>query len=78
MLTEASRKVIGILASRVAAAGEPWTLSFDPARLVGFLHALGFVHLDDLDGDAINARYFSRRDDGLRVGAAGRLLYAEV
>jgi methyltransferase (TIGR00027 family) len=78
MLTEASRKVIGILASRVAAAGEPWTLFFDPARLVGLLHALGFTHLDDLDGDAINARYFSRRDDGLRVGSAGRLVYAEV
>jgi len=77
-LTEPGRKTIELIAARVAAAGEPWRLFFDPARLGSSLRALGFAHIDDLDGPAINARYFDRRSDGLRVGSAGRLLYAEV
>ena len=77
-LTEPVRKAVEFMASRVAAAGEPWTLFFDPARLARSLDALGYTHVDDLDGEAINARYFDGRADGLQVGSAGRLLYAEV
>jgi len=77
-LSEPARRVVALMAERVAAAGEPWTLFFDPVRLGRSLHGLGFTHVEDLDGDAINRRYFAQRDDGLHVGTVGRLLYAEV
>jgi methyltransferase (TIGR00027 family) len=77
-LSEAARQVFATMASRVAAAGEPWTLFFDPGRLERSLRDLGFTHVEELNSEAINARYFDRRTDGLRVGSIGRLLHAEV
>ena len=73
-----ARQVVEMMASRVAAAGEPWILFFDPTRLAQSLHELGFTHIEDLDGGAINARYFDQRSDGLRVGSVGHLLHAQV
>jgi methyltransferase (TIGR00027 family) len=65
------------LASRVAAAGEPFQLFFDPAVLAAQLRQLGFRHLEDLDAAEINSRYFRNRADGLSIrGRAGRLLSA--
>jgi len=65
------------LALRIAGIVESDILADIPREQHPLARALR-AFLDDLDGDAINARYFSRRDDGLRVGPAGRLLYAEV
>jgi methyltransferase (TIGR00027 family) len=45
------------LAARVAAAGEPFQLFFDPAELAGYLEGLGFNYREDLDQAAINGRY---------------------
>ena len=77
-LPDAARGVVDAMAARVAAAGEPWTLFFEPLALAHALNRLGFEHIDDLDGDAINARYFAQRADGLRVGSVGHLLHARV
>jgi methyltransferase (TIGR00027 family) len=77
-LPDAARRVVDAMAARVAAAGEPWTLFFEPRALARALRRLGFGHIDDLDGDAINARYFAQRADGLRVGSVGHLLHARV
>jgi methyltransferase (TIGR00027 family) len=65
------------LAERVARAGEPFRLGFDPAELRELLMECGFTRVEDLDGDAVNARYFAGRTDGLTVrGALGRLACA--
>jgi methyltransferase (TIGR00027 family) len=65
------------LADRVARAGEPFRLGFDPAELRELLMGCGFMRVEDLDGDAIHARYFAGRRDGLTVrGALGRLACA--
>jgi methyltransferase (TIGR00027 family) len=65
------------LADRVARAGEPFRLGFDPAELRELLMECGFLRVEDLDGDAVNARYFAGRSDGLTVrGALGRLACA--
>ncbi len=64
------------MAERVAAAGEPWRTFFEPAALRGHLLAVGFADVEDLDGDALNARYFAARSDGLRVGSVGRIVTA--
>jgi methyltransferase (TIGR00027 family) len=71
------RMAFDALAARVAAAGEPFVGFFDPETLSHELQLMGFKHIEDLDGDEINARYFSGRADGLRVGGGlARLLCA--
>ena len=67
------------LSARVASAGEPFRLFFDPKALTEELTALGFGGIEDLDSREINARYFSNRTDGLRVaGGLAHLMSAWV
>lgn len=73
------RIVFDRIASRVAAAGEPFRLFLDPAKLADQLKATGFESTEDLGSDEINARYFHKRTDKLRVGGRlGRLMSAVV
>lgn len=72
------RRVFDALASRVAAAGEPFQTFFTPAQLAAELHAAGFGTVEDLGQDDINARYFRGRTDGLRVGSLAHLVSAWV
>ncbi len=71
------RLVFDRISARVAAAGEPFQLFFDPKQLAQRLHQIGFTHLEDLGVAEINARYFAGRSDKLRVrGALGRMISA--
>src|SRR5262249_47995659 len=74
LLTPAQRGVFDALATRVAAVGEPWRTTFSPDGLAARLGRLGFAHVEDAGADELNPRYFSGRDDGLRVGAAARIV----
>jgi methyltransferase (TIGR00027 family) len=68
-----------LIAKRVAAAGEPFQLFFNPKELAADLCQLGFTQVETLDGQQINARYFQDRSDGLRVGGGlGQLMSAWV
>lgn len=71
-----SRVAFDLLANRVAAAGEPFVGFFDPQELARDLTQKGFVHIEDLDSDKINRRFFTGRKDGLRVAGPGRLMCA--
>jgi methyltransferase (TIGR00027 family) len=65
------------LAERVAQAGEPFRLGFEPAELLRLLQQCGFTRVEDMDNEAIAARYFAGRADGLTVrGGMGRLACA--
>jgi methyltransferase (TIGR00027 family) len=64
------------LAKRVAALGEPWKTFFLPPALHALLARHGLTVLEDLDATAINARYFARRRDHLRVRGVGRVAAA--
>ena len=66
------------LTSRVARAGEPWTAFFEPEALESGLRRLGARSVVDLDGAAINARYFAGRSDGLHVASSGHLMVAST
>ncbi|MGA9624125.1 MAG: SAM-dependent methyltransferase [Bryobacteraceae bacterium] len=78
-LSPREQLALDALASRVAAAGEPFHLFFDPAALAAQVHQLGFRHLEDLDAAEIDSRYFRGRADGLSIrGRAGHLLCARV
>ena len=78
LLTPLQQAGLDAMASRVARAGEPFQLFFDPAALASDLARLGLGEIEDLGGDAINARYFAGRSDGLAVGGGGHLLSAWV
>ena len=63
------------LASRVQSAGEPFQLFFTPGEIATEFSA--FRSREDIGAAEINARYFSGRDDQLRLlGSGGRLLSA--
>ncbi len=73
------RLVLDALAARVAAAGEPFRLFFEPEQLAAQLRRSGFNHIEDLGSAEINRRYFSGRADGLELKSnLGRLLSART
>jgi methyltransferase (TIGR00027 family) len=78
LLSPMQQLALDALAARVARAGEPFQLFFDPATLANDLARFGFGNIEDLDSDQINARYFAGRADGLAVSGGGRLLHAQV
>lgn len=79
LMNPAQRTVVDALSARVARAGEPFRLFFDPNELAADLRGLGFTSIEDLAGEEIDARYFSGRSDGLSVkSAAARLLKAFI
>ncbi|QOY88472.1 class I SAM-dependent methyltransferase [Paludibaculum fermentans] len=62
------------LAKRVAAAGEPFQLFFEPETLARRLRLLGFERIEDLGRDELNERYFLNRVDEFRLrGGLGRI-----
>jgi methyltransferase (TIGR00027 family) len=58
--------------------GEPWQSYFHPQELHREIAALGFRDVTDFSADQLNARYFQKRKDGLRVGNGFRILRAVV
>jgi methyltransferase (TIGR00027 family) len=73
------RLAFGVLAKRVAAAGEPFQTYFEPSELQQELSLLNFKTFENLDPDEINARYFSGRSDGLKIyGSLARLMTART
>ena len=72
----ASRMVVAAMARRVRSIGEEWKSSMAPADIVAQMHALGFDDVVDLDGRALNARYFASRTDRLRVGDSAHVMRA--
>jgi methyltransferase (TIGR00027 family) len=67
------------ISARVALAGEPFQLFFEPKTLADRLHKMGFDHVEDLTAEDINARYFAGRADKLRVrGGLGRIICARI
>lgn len=78
-LSERERAALDALSERVARAGEPFQLFFEPWELAALLRELNFHDLDDLGAEEINARYFVGRADGLKIrGKLGRLMHARV
>jgi methyltransferase (TIGR00027 family) len=75
-LSESERARREVLASRVAAIGEPWITYFDPPSLASEIKLLGFKRVEDLGPGEANDRYFKDRTDGLRVGRGSHLMKA--
>lgn len=75
-LNPVERAIHEVVSQQIAAMGEPWLSSFDPAALARQLRELGFTQTDDLGADELNPRYFARRKDGLRTGGGVRIMCA--
>jgi len=78
LLSPTARKVFDGLADRVARAGEPFQTFFDPSSLKAALQEMGFGQVEDLEPEAMDARYFRGRTDGLRVGRLAHVMNARV
>ena len=78
LLTPSQRSSFDTLERRVASAGEPWQAFFDPGLLTRDLQAMGFGYVEDKGPEEINARYFTNRKDGLRVGSLSHVMIAQV
>jgi len=79
LLNAGQRQAQAALSKRVAAAGEPFQIFFDPAKLQDELKSLGFRRTEFLGSQQLNARYFQGRADGLLVrGGLGHLMAAWV
>jgi methyltransferase (TIGR00027 family) len=79
LLNVGQRMALDALSQRVAAAGEPFQLFFDPGKLQDELTRMGFHRTEFLQREQLNARYFKDRTDDLRVrGGLGQLMGAWV
>jgi len=76
LLTGSQPAVFDRLAAQVAATGEPWRTTFDPAALSSRLRAVGFTAIEDAGPELLNARYFAGRADGLSVGGMAHVIWA--
>lgn len=76
MLNPIERVVSEVLELQIAALGEPWLSTFDPAQLQSQLLELGFSSAASATPDDLNLRYFARRKDGLRTGGGVRIMCA--
>ena len=65
-----------VMKQRIAALGEPWLSTFDPTHLQRQLLELGFGTAESATPEDLNARYFARRKDGLRMGGGIRIMCA--
>ena len=70
-LTPARRLVFDRLASRVAAAGEPFRLFFSPDEMDRELGRAGFGRMEQVDHERLNELYFAGRTDGLKLSPSG-------
>jgi methyltransferase (TIGR00027 family) len=70
-LTFLRRMAFDALATRVAAAGEPFKLFFTPDLLDSELHRAGFHRTEQRDSDWLNQMYFAGRSDGLKLPSPG-------
>lgn len=67
------------LVAQLAERGEPWKSFFEPDELTERLATLGFGSCHSWLPDELNCRYFSDRQDGLRISATPtRLMLATV
>ncbi len=71
MLPPVEKMIAEYSAGMFAAMGEPWISTFEPDALQKTMREMGFSGLENHGPADLNARYFSRRKDGLQTGDGG-------
>jgi len=67
MAEPAVRPGIEAAARGARAAGTPWLSFFTPEEMLSLARDAGFERVEHVSADALTARYFAGRDDGLRL-----------
>jgi methyltransferase (TIGR00027 family) len=78
LLDAVRRAALARFTDRLAAIGEPWRSFFEPREILERLSTFGFRSVKDWGPEDLNAQYFSRRTDALRVGSLGHVVVARV
>lgn len=71
LLSPVEQMMMQATADMMAAGGEPWRSSSQPARMRRLLAEAGFTVEEDLAPADLNHRYFDRRRDGLQIAGGG-------
>lgn len=75
LLSELERAGLEALSRRVAKVGEPFRLFFEPRELGDLLGRVGFHQIRDWGSTELNSRYFTSRQDGLKLmGSVARIM----
>lgn len=75
----AMRPGIEAAARGARANGTPWLSFFEPEAMLALAREAGFAEVEHVSADALTARYFAGRDDGLRLPShSEELLVATV
>jgi O-methyltransferase involved in polyketide biosynthesis len=77
-LAPAARAIFDRVSGGAAAVNEAWISFFDPPEIERVLHDAGFRNVIDVDGPALNQRYFNGGTGELRVGSLGHLTHAST
>jgi methyltransferase (TIGR00027 family) len=78
-LLDPIERVIGeFVARQIGATGEPFVSEFEPAALAAELRDLGLRTIVDPSAAELSQRYLARRQDGLHVGGAFRVMTARA
>jgi methyltransferase (TIGR00027 family) len=79
MVEESVRPGVEAAARGARAAGTPWLSFFTPEEMLAFAREAGFREVTHVSADALTARYFAGRGDGLRLPSnSEELLVATV
>ncbi len=78
LLSPMGKRAFDSLSLFVAQAGEPFQSFFDPSCLKASLLVMGFLYVENIEPEEMNARYFMGRTDGLRTGSLAHVINAIV
>jgi len=67
MVEPAMRVGVERAAEGARANGTPWLSFFTPDQMLSLAREAGFAHVEHVSADALSARYFAGRTDGLRL-----------
>ena len=78
LFDDENRRLLALWKARRASVGEPVLSQFEPTTLATRMQEFGFTQVWDVGPEALDARYFAGRTDGLRASAHAHLMKARV
>jgi methyltransferase (TIGR00027 family) len=78
LFDDENRRLLALWKARRASVGEPVLSQFEPTTLATRMREWGFTQVWDVGPEALDARYFAGRTDGLRDSPNQHLMKARV
>jgi O-methyltransferase involved in polyketide biosynthesis len=74
LFDDENRRLLALWKARRASVGEPVLSQFEPTTLATRMRECGFTQVWDVGPEALDARYFAGRTDGLRASPHAHLM----